>query len=344
MNKEDEMSNTFVAEVGQKSAIFDSENNGNVENLNETSAFPDVKIDPPKSMPSTLESEKTNNTEKEENEEEEFLEAKKKKKSKKYKKRNPFITFLLVVICLALGAGASYYYFEVYNKTENNEISKTDVNKNSNKEIKEEQIEEIEPTSTFAKRLIERYDGSFTSSSDLGNYQALYAKDKITPNDFDANYIQILGIANVRAPFYFAKEELDTSLNELFGENKFKASEKDITFGDCKEYKYNSGYYSYKQADECGGTSSMSMKRKIVKAEKNNNKLYINVAIEITSDGNVYKAYDITNNKGVDQLVDYTYETFDIEKDYAKLNQYKYTFDFDKNNNNYYLESIELVK
>ena len=93
MNKEDEMSNTFVAEVGQKSAIFDSENNGHVENLNETSAFPDVKIDPPKSMPSTLESEKTNNTEKEENEEEEFLEAKKKKKSKKYKKRNPFITF-----------------------------------------------------------------------------------------------------------------------------------------------------------------------------------------------------------------------------------------------------------
>ena len=60
--------------------------------------------------------------------------------------------------------------------------------------------------------------------------------------------------------------------------------------------------------------------------------------------GNVYKAYDIINFKGVDQLTDYTYETFDIEKDYAKLNQYKYSFKYDKDNNNYYLESIELIK
>ena len=40
MNKDDEMSNTFVAEVGQKSAIFKKENNNSVESLDEKTNFP----------------------------------------------------------------------------------------------------------------------------------------------------------------------------------------------------------------------------------------------------------------------------------------------------------------
>ena len=349
MNKDDEMSNTFVAEVGQKSAIFNPENNDQVESLEETVSFPEVKIDPPKDMPSVLEADKPDLTKKEEenDDEEEFLESKKKKKNKKYKKRNPFTTFLIIIICLALGAGGSYYYFEIFNKTDSTEVNKSEANKNSNKEIKNDknnEIEEIEPTSIFAKKLIERYDNSVSSSQDAANYEILYAKDKTTPANFSADYIQVLGVANIRSPFYFSKEQLDESLTELFGKDKFKAREETIDYGTCKYYENANGYYQYKEKTGCGGTSAMSMKRKIVKVEKDNNKLYINVAIEITAEGNVYKAYDITNAKGVDQLTDYTYETFDIEKDYAKLNQYKYTFDFDKDNNNYYLESIELVK
>ena len=85
MSKEEDMSNTFVAEVGQKSAIFNQ--NEEIESLEETreNSFPEVKIDPPTDMPSVLEETKKEkiNDEVQKEEDEEFLEAKKKKKSKR---------------------------------------------------------------------------------------------------------------------------------------------------------------------------------------------------------------------------------------------------------------------
>lgn len=344
MNKDDEMSNTFVAEVGQKSAIFNPENNDQVESLEETVSFPEVKIDPPKDMPSVLEADKPDLTKKEEenDDEEEFLESKKKKKNKKYKKRNPFTTFLIIIICLALGAGGSYYYFEIFNKTDStvkNEAVKNDSNK---KEKIDSSNEEIKPTSTYIKELIEKYDTTETQYKPV-IYQNLYSKDKIMATDLDNDYVQKLGVANIRNNFYFTEDELNDSLTDLFGKDKFKAVEKEIEFAnDCSTYKYNNKLYTLEVNTGCGGISTLTMKRKIVKAEKTDNNLYVNVAVALTDGNKIYKGYD--GEKATDELADYTYQTFDIEKDYAKLNQYKYTFDFDKNNNNYYLESIELVK
>ncbi|MDO5003068.1 MAG: hypothetical protein Q4E39_02435 [bacterium] len=347
MNKDDEMSNTFVAEVGQKSAIFNPENNEPIESLEETT-FPEVKIDPPKDMPSVLENDKPDLTEKEQEleksdnnndeEDDEFLESKKKKKNKK---RNPFITFLIIIVCLALGAFGSYYYFEIFNKTSDDKTSTEQKNTN-NSVVQKEDTEEILPTSTYIEKLIEKYDTTETQYKPV-IYQNLYSKDKIMASDLDNEYVQKLGVANIRNSFYFTEDELNNSLAELFGKDKFKAVEKEIEFtNDCSTYKYNNKSYTLEVNTGCGGTSTLTMKRKIVKAEKKDNNLYVNVAVALTDGNKIYKGYD--GEKATDELADYTYQTFDIEKDYAKLNQYKYTFDYDKDNNNYYLESIELVK
>lgn len=339
MSKEEDMSNTFVAEVGQKSAIFNQEEE--VESLEEPkeNSFPEVKIDPPTEMPTILEEGKKSESQHEEkiDSEEEFLEAKKKKKNKKYKKRNPFVTFLLMIICLALGAGASYYYFEVYSKT----ATKQNDDKEVVKKVEEtEKQEEIKPSSIFVKKLIEKYD-SIESQYKLKNYMELYSKEKTIVSDLDDEYVQKIGVANIRNNSYFTTEELNNSLNELFGKDKFKASEKDIEI-DCNTYKYSDNSYSLKMIDACGGMAKYTMARKIVKAEKNKDKLYVNVAISLTDGNKIYKTYD--GEEGTEEITDYTYQTFDIEKNYDKLNQYKYTFNYDEENYSYYLESIELIK
>ncbi len=345
MNKDDEMSNTFVAEVGQKSAIFKKENNNSIESLDEKTNFPEVKIEPPSQMPSVLEVEKQVSEppkkieENNNDDDDDFLESKKKKKNKKH---NPFITFLIMIVCIVVGAALSYYYFEVFNKTDNTVKNET-VKDNSNKEEnKESSSEEIKPTSTYIKKLIEKYDTTETQYKPV-IYQNLYSKDKIMVSDLDNEYVQKLGVANIRNNFYFTEDELNDSLNDLFGKDKFKAVEKEIEFtNDCSTYKYNNKSYTLEVNTGCGGTSTLTMQRKIVKAEKTDNNLYVNVAVVLTDGNKIYKGYD--GEKATDELTDYTYQTFDIEKDYAKLNQYKYTFDYDKDNNNYYLESIELIK
>ena len=160
-NKDDDMSNTFIAEVGQKSAIVDND----VESLDERNSiteikkpeFPEVKIDPPddkevilegnngennipnSDIPTPIENSNLNNdikTKIEEpipgyDDESNFYEE-------KPKKRNPIITILLMILCLALGAGGTYYYFEVYNVKENTETAE--------KKEKTEAIEENKAT------------------------------------------------------------------------------------------------------------------------------------------------------------------------------------------------------
>lgn len=336
MNRDEDMSNTFVSEVGQRSAIFKKEDE--IESLEEEkeNTFPEVKIDPPTEMPSVLEEKKeeTPNKIEEIEEDEEFLEAKKKKKSKKYKKRNPFVMFLIMVICLALGAGASYYYFEIYTEKDVKE-EKTET------KVEENKVEEIKPTSRFINQLIEKYDAS---SYSIDTYSQLYSKDKVLVNSLDATYVQQLGVSNIRHTVSFTKEDLQESLDQLFGKDTYKAQTEDINFNKCHKYKYSDDYYTLETGNACGGTSVYTMQRKTVKAVKDieKNKLYIDVAVAINDGNKVYKGYDGTN--GTEELTDVVYASFDIEKDYTKLNQYKYTFNYDKENNDYSLESVELVK
>ena len=343
MSREEDMSNTFVSEVGQKSAIFkNDEKIESLDNSNE-STFPEVRIDPPSELPSALEDKKeeikkeVKNTELLE-EDEEFLEANKKKKRKKYKKRNPFVMFLIMVICLALGAGASYYYFEIYTEKDVKE------EKIDPKVEEESKVEEIKPTSLFINELIKNYDHSMISSIEI--YPKLYSQNKVAVKDLDETYLRTLvaKMANRNlGNASFTSEDFQNSVTKLFG-NQVTLEDKTISAdGGCTKVEFKDSYYNT-TIGECGGTSTYAVVRKIVKAVKTDKNLEVNVAVAVTDGNKIYKKYNATTNVGEEELTDVVYASFDIEKDYTKFNQYKYTFNYDNENNNYYLTTIELVK
>ena len=64
-----------------------------------------------------------------------------------------------------------------------------------------------------------------------------------------------------------------------------------------------------------------------------------------SSDGDdkIYKKIDGSNNVS-DEVKDVTTDGFNVLDNVKKLNQYKYTFTYDKDSNNYVFNSIELVK
>ena len=85
--------------------------------------------------------------------------------------------------------------------------------------------------------------------------------------------------------------------------------------------------------------NTYKLDRKVVKSIKKKNSIEINVAVLFTSANKVYKTPDD------DSVIDGVKASdFDIDKDYTKLNQYKYTFNYDKSSDNYILDSIELIK
>ncbi len=308
-NKEEDMSQTFIAEVGQKSAIAED---SDIEELKPIDNKNDDKND-------------------------DFNES-------KNKKNNIGGLIIAIILSLIVGAGGSYYFFSVQNVKEIKSTKKLETNQ-KNTDIKEE----INPEGIFAKSLISRYDFSIISEVEIYDY--LYSKDKITVDEIDEDYIRLLAASNIKRDLTlgnFSSEELENSTNMLFG-NQIELENEDFTVG-CTKYKYSNvdKYYTREESSGCGGASSIEMKRKIVKSVFTDDKtLEINVAIAIVNNSNdtVYKKYNKDlDDLGEDKLDNVDATTFDIDKDYKKLNQYKYTFNYDNENNNYYLVSIELIK
>lgn len=342
---DDDMSKTFIAEVGQKSAIADDEEV--LEKNTIESNFSDISIEPPKEEINTNEI-GTNIEEKEtkpryEEESSMFDETKK-------KKSNPLLTVLLMILALGIGAGGSYYYFEVLNK----EVVSTKVEEKE--EVGKDTAEELKPDGLFVKNLIEDYDFYLISNVDVFN--KLYANDKTEVSDIDEYYLRNLAATKARKILGnsdFSGESFTNAARTLFGsevtlENKTFTDSK-IEQQACYVYEYNKqdDYYYLKRPSECGGASTISMERKIVKAIKKEDSLEIAVAVALvdTATDKVYKKIDATitdSSQLTDEVEDATTQTFDIDKDYSKLNQYQYTFKYDKDNSNYYLESIELIK
>lgn len=341
MDKDEEMSNTFVAEVGQKSAI--ANHNDEVETLDtneeQEELFPEVKIDPPSGDEKI---EAGENKKEEDNTSEmadEFVENKMKDNKPKDKKGHPFLVFLLMLISIGLGAGASYYYFEVYNaKEEPKQVE-------DKKEEVKDTVEQLQPTSRFVKNLINNYNIKYNNNL-LENYTELYVKDKTTVADLSKDYTQKLAALNIYRKKSFSDEEFQDSLDQLFGKDIVKNEKKDIVIDPCYKFKYKDEIYLLELGDQCGGATSYSVETKIVKAEKNleTKDLTINVAVALTDGNKVYKSYDNEAKTGKEEIVDLTAEGLNMDTDYTKFNQYKYTFKYDNDNNDYYLESIELEK
>lgn len=331
MNNEEEMSNTFVAEVGQKSAV--ANNDDVIETLDpeetKEQLFPDVKIDPPTGAePIGLDENKQETTEMAN----EFVEENKELRDKK---SHPLVVFVIMIFCLGLGAFASYYYFEIFT-----------ANKSSDKEtIKEEPKiveEQLQPTSRFVIKLIDKY----STGNDLEDYTELYSKEKTNVSDLSVNYAQILGVLNIRDEKSFSKDELQVSVDELFGNGVITLDGKDIVVNDCYKLKYSEDNYSLVTSTGCKESNEYVMKTKIVKASKtiDTQTITVNVAVAITDGNKIYKSYDSAAKVGKEEIETLSAETLNMDSDYAKFDQYKYIFKYDSNNNDYYLDSITKEK
>lgn len=307
---EEDMSNTFVLEVGQKSAIFDDMADDGDDGLEDVKneEVDDDFFDKPKRK-------KKN---------------KNKKQKKKVKKNNGFITTILMILCIGIGVGLSYCYYEVYG----NNSSKD----NKNAVVLEDNEEELLPDGVFSTSLVESYDAYNSNSSDI--YNSLYSKDEIKVKDISLDYVKDVVVR--RALYFsedysnisFSKDNFDRALKELFGD-KVSISDDDVA-----GFKYDSKSkkYTYDE-DREKEENDYKLDRKVVKSIKKKNSIEINVAVLFTSANKVYKTPDD------DSVIDGVKASdFDIDKDYTKLNQYKYTFNYDKSSDNYILDSIELIK
>ncbi len=315
-NKEEDMSQTFIAEVGQKSAIVDED---------------DIEEIKPK---------------KEEKEEQE-----KNKKTKdtidisnkpEKKSTNKVVLVILIILSLIIGAGGGYYFFNLKNAKETQTTPKAE----TKEKVKQE---EFNPDGLFIKSLINRYDFSVISEVEIYNY--LYSEDKISAKEIDKDYLRLVSASNIKNNLItgsFKSDELKDSITMLFGD-KISLEDKNFEIG-CTTYKYSNinKEYTREEKDGCGGATSLEMQRKIVKATlKTNKTLEVNVAVAIidNDDDKVYKEYnEDEESHGEDELDNVDATSFDIDIDYKDLNQYKYTFNYDSENNNYYLVSIELIK
>ena len=182
---EEDMSNTFVLEVGQKSAIFDDMADDGDDGLE------DVKN--------------------EEVDDDFFDKPKRKKKNKnknqkkKVKKNNGFITTILMILCIGIGVGLSYCYYEVYG----NKSSKD----KKNVVVLENNEEELLPDGVFSTSLVESYDAYNSNSSDI--YNSLYSKDEIKVKDISLDYVKDVVI---RRALYFSDDYSNISFSK---DNKY---------------------------------------------------------------------------------------------------------------------------
>ena len=240
----------------------------------------------------------------------------------KKKKSSPIL--LLCLLFLLIGAGASYYFFEVYSKPV---VEQTDPN-----------VEELNTNGVLVNELINRIDYCGIDSD-------LYKKSTTTVDTLDKNYISKLVAkeANgkkINNSISFTKDEFDNAINILFGKG-VNISNSNIE--NCPNIIYDSAnekYYS--DTNQCTPICiDNGNVRHIVKAEKTSTNIFITVAVA-NYDNIGKKVSNINDLNSVIKGIDGT--TFDISKDYEKVNNYKYTFNYDKENNNYIFKSIELIK
>ena len=367
-NIEDDMSMTFVGEIGQKSAIATSDE---VESLDSTatstipeSAFPEVKIDPPTDevgktitpdIPNSVPAEEVTNNEPvtdtnnlgNNNQTPSFDNYNKNKN----KKGHPVLMTFLLILFLAGGTALGWYFSGYINKFLNKEETKTE--KKETKEVTKINEEEISPNSIYIKNLISDYDFYTVDNATL--YTSLYSKDKTEIKDLDDIYLRAIAAKKANKSLsgvFFSSEQFQDAVTLLFG-NQLTLEDKSIFNGkSCVNIQYDSSTKYYSEGETaCGGSGFPTLERKIVKAVKNKDTIEVNVAVVIFSgDPTVNKVFKTYNESSDDQnnlgevVEGVTRDTFDIDKDYTKLNQYKYTYNYDKDNNNYYLTTIELIK
>lgn len=346
-NKENDMSDTFISEVGQKDAISTGDTEmvpvEEIQNeLGGNSAFPEVDIAPPGE-----EEEKKIDLDAPPSED---LMNQVPEKEPKKNKGGKGLAFFLLILGLAIGGVGGYFGYSYLNKTD-----KPKTVKKEQKEVKEEKLN---VDGTYVKELISKYDLDNTTLEEinLAEYTTLFKDDEVTASAIDKDYIKyIAGIDAYRGLYNnqsFTSDELKESIKKLFGD-KVEVDDEDIIYPYSEPklivmtYNTDNTTYTHNKSSENKAlpTSTISFKRKVVDAVKTDSNIYITVAIAIldTESDKVYKVSDAEGklDKEVEGL---TASTIDMAKDYKKFNSYKYSYIYDEESDNYVLDSIKLVK
>ena len=239
----------------------------------------------------------------------------------------------IVLLCIAfllIGAGAMYYLLQ----SKMQQIESLDADKKL--------LTELNPDGVLVKDLISRLD----YNTNCGVNEVLYKNSKTTIENLDDNYLKILiakeanknGLKN---NISFTKEEFESSAKTLFG-NNINLTLENIT-GICPSITYDEVNQKFNgNTEQCEATScSYVNERYIVKAEEDDDGVYIYVAVAAINQ----ESRKISNLNDLNSVIDgIDPNTFDIKNDYSKVNNYKYTYNYDKDNNNYIFKSIELQK
>ena len=311
-----DMSMTFIAEVGQKSAVAE-------DKLDDVSGTIDIKKEPPtKEELNGFEANLNDNH---------------------HSNKGIMVVVILMLLCFIVGFGSSKLFF--HEKAEKKQVE----NKKTDKIEKESTDTVISPESLFVKDLIARYHYPYLADY---VYEILYSKEKIVVEDMEENYLQMLvAMQATKNPFVvdFSSEEFQDALTLLFGD-QVVLDNKDISFD---KYKCNKitfdeklNTYHLESKENCEISNSFKIKNKVISVQKKEDTLEVDIAIAVVDENadKVYKKYDLENKKGEEELEDKKASDFDIFSDEEDFNQYKYIFHYDKNNHNYYLKQIEQME
>ena len=248
---------------------------------------------------------------------------------------------IIMILLLGLVCTSGYIVYDNFLQDENKEQKQTTNENTSEKPTTNK--ENLKVNSLYIKNLIERYNGGIYA------YQFLYNDSTVTTTNLDENFIRYtvsMNLGNVYTDTIGIKDFRDKT-KELYGPN-LNIQDESINYPgitsqpmqvmELTEYATLEKYYRYTDVfDHAGlGTGQKTLNQKVIKATKKNNKLLIDVAVALTDENGVYQP----TGEVIDGL---SIQTFNIDNDYDKLNKYQYTFTFDEDNYNYYLESITKI-
>lgn len=266
--------------------------------------------------------------------------------SLKPKKKRIFGKILLtLVIGLCLGGVVMYYYLEIY------QDNLKECNDNKDKVTTEEKSNEaVEKSLDINSYTVKRLINMMHFNEGTNEEKTLYVNNKTIAKDLTESYLDNLLMREAfRLNSTFKNSvsvaDLEEARINLFGKNYEVIIPTDKEVGSCPTFKYDVDSRTYSMDDsKCSINNDIEIKYETTKATiKEKEKIEIYEAVIFIKDEKVYKTIDGSNNLS-DEVKDVDAKEFKISDNVKNLNQYRYTFTYDKDSDNYIFNMIELVK
>ena len=195
----------------------------------------------------------------------------------------------------------------------------------------------------FIKDLMKRI--IYTDGYSHNEFQ-VYAKDKVTVDDLTELYKNEL-ILGHEVNFIKYDQLKDCSI-KTFGKNIYSTPPKQFQAFCSKYILSEKGDFYTKEEIGCGGIGYRYDYNKITKVESDDNHIYVYQRAGFQGEDGINKNITTINENGniryvakdLVKKVEFT-DNVNLDEILDRLNEYKFTFTYDKTNNTYYFESVE---